>query len=200
MSELLLATQNSSKLSEFQSIVARLLPELKILGLKDLQIKEEAPENGRSYFENALNKAHFYCRFYQGVIVAEDSGLEVEALAGAPGIFSARFAGPGSTAGDNISRLLQLMREISNRRAKFIACYVLFKSGKYVNSFYGEVQGFITSQPCGENGFGYDPVFYYPPADKTFAGLSAEEKNLVSHRADAVRKLINYLKEEDLWS
>jgi XTP/dITP diphosphohydrolase len=131
------------------------------------------------------------------MILGEDSGLEVDHLDGAPGVISARFSGPGATDEKNIIKVLRLIRDVppERRQAKFVSCMVLSKQGKILASILEEVQGFITTEKKGQSGFGYDPIFYYPPLEKTFAELTPKEKNAVSHRGRALNRLKTYLED-----
>ncbi len=145
--------------------------------------------------ENARIKSLFYSRRWPDLILAEDSGLEIDALRGAPGVHSARFSHPKPTDEKNNSKVLRLLQGIPerNRRARFVCTLVLSKGGQIIKEIRGEVLGRIASEPKGYKGFGYDPLFYYPPLRKTFAELSAEKKNAVSHRGRAIGELKEFL-------
>ncbi len=129
------------------------------------------------------------------MILGEDSGLEIDYLDGAPGIISARFSGPGATDEKNILKVLNLLEDVpkKSRQAKFVSCMVLSLRGKVLAQIQEEVQGFITTEKKGRYGFGYDPIFYYPPLQKTFAEISLEEKNKISHRGRALKRMKAYL-------
>ncbi len=196
MIELLAATFNKGKLKEIESLVAESRVPLKLLALPDFNITERCPEKGSTFMENAEAKSLFYGRFKPDIYtIGEDSGLEVEALNGAPGIHSARFSGHDSTDEKNIHKLLHQLKTIGNRRAKFITALCLSRNGTIIKTFIGEVTGTILHDLRGTNGFGYDPVFYYPLLKKTFAEISTEMKNRISHRARAFSQLIEYFEE-----
>ena len=127
----------------------------------------------------------------------DDSGLEVDALGGAPGVYSARFAGPQATDADNNQLLLNRMRSVTNRNARFVCVVALAQSGRLVRTFRGEVEGRLLQSPQGSNGFGYDPLFFYPPFACSFGEAPLDRKMEVSHRAKALRKMQAYLEEND---
>jgi XTP/dITP diphosphohydrolase len=153
-----------------------------------------APDESRSTFaENALLKASYYSGFTAELVFADDSGLEVDALDGEPGVRSARFAGFGANDQANNDLLLSRLSEVSNRAARFVCVIALARAGQSLQIFRGEVNGRILRESRGENGFGYDPLFFYPLLGKSFAEISTEEKLRVSHRGEALRKLFEYL-------
>jgi len=198
--EILLATSNPGKCAEVKRIIQESGLSLSVLSLADLKIAEQASETGSSFVENASAKALFYARFYPGPVLAEDSGLEVAALSNAPGIYSARYSGEMATPEKNIELLLSNLKGVENRRARFVSYFALAKGGRLLKCFCGQVEGEITHFPDGANGFGYDPVFYYPPAGKTFARMTPQEKNSISHRRLALEQVVEFLrKEEKLW-
>jgi XTP/dITP diphosphohydrolase len=187
----LLATTNQGKVAELSRILeAR---GIEVIGLGESSSTEEI-EVGSSYVENALLKAGHYHRLSGLPAVADDSGLEVEALGGAPGVYSARFGGPGVSDADRIAKLLYAMKDLpeERRHARFVcAAAIAWEGGEKV--FLGEAHGVILKQARGANGFGYDPVFFYEPLGKTFAELGAVEKTEVSHRGYAFRRLAAWL-------
>jgi XTP/dITP diphosphohydrolase len=149
-----------------------------------------AVENGKNFLENATIKAKHYYKYVKKPVIADDSGLVVPALNGAPGIHSARYAGEGSGYNKNNSMLLEQMARLSEKeRYAFFICVVVFYDGKNLVSAEGRVDGLIIDQARGGEGFGYDPLFFYPPKGKTFAELSAEDKNKISHRSKALQQL-----------
>ena len=152
-------------------------------------------ESHPSFALNAAGKALHYSRFADELVLADDSGLAVEALGGAPGPGSARYAGAGSSDADRIQKLLQTMQNVPDDRrgARFICVLVLAHKQKLIALFSDSVEGRMLTAPRGTSGFGYDPVFFYEPLGKSFAEISREEKNLVSHRGKAFRKLIEFL-------
>lgn len=194
---LLVATYNQGKLSEIKSCLSGHLN--RILNLNDLHINKVFPEQGNTFLENARGKSIFYGREWPGLTLAEDSGLEIDVLQGEPGIKSARYAGLHTTDEKNIEKVLLKLKGISHeqRTARFICCMVLSQKGKIVKEIQESVEGFITTEKKGKNGFGYDPVFYYPPKGKTFAQLSKSEKNKISHRGKALKKLKDFLVKTD---
>lgn len=155
------------------------------------------PEKGETFEENARGKSLFYSACWDGLTLAEDSGLEIEALDGAPGVFSARFSGPQATDEKNNRKVLELMKRIpfEERKAHFVSCIVLSQKGKIIREIKESVEGFIALQERGSYGFGYDPLFFYPPLEKTFSELLPEEKNKVSHRGRALKKMKEFLSE-----
>jgi XTP/dITP diphosphohydrolase len=195
MRQLLLATRNAQKTLEFSEILGR------EFAVRDLCAELNAPvieETGSTFAENAILKAVGISKQFPGLVVADDSGLEVDALNGAPGVFSARYAGPEAKDYDNIDRLLSELRGRSLPRppsARFRCVLALARDGESLDTFAGEVEGAIVGEPRGSAGFGYDPVFQPTGLKKTFAELSAVEKNRISHRANAIRLLRAALRE-----
>jgi len=187
--ELVFATSNTHKIREISDLLDR---NFKILGLSDVNITENIPEDAETLAENALFKAQYvYDRTGMNVF-ADDTGLEVDALGGAPGVYSARYAGEGKSFDDNIVKLLGEMKEIGNRRARFRTVIALILDGKeYL--FEGTVEGEIIRERKGAGGFGYDPVFMALGSDSTFAEIPLSEKNKISHRAKAMSKLLAFL-------
>ena len=188
MHRLLLATRNSHKTREFTEILAD------GFAVRDLTDAVELPaveETGLTFEANAILKAVETSKRFQGLVVADDSGLEVDALQGAPGIYSARYAGEHATGLANIAKLLgELARcEPGLRLARFRCSLALAQEGTLLGTFDGVVEGTIVDAPRGEGGFGYDPVFQPRGYEQTFAELSSTEKNRISHRARAIRSL-----------
>jgi XTP/dITP diphosphohydrolase len=187
--KLVFATNNLHKIREAGKIVPAFV---QLIKLKDIGCTEELPETGNTLSSNARQKARYIHDKYGVDCFADDSGLEVEALGGRPGVYSARFAGPEADAARNNEKLLTEMKGVVSRNASFRTVIVLYLSGKeYL--FEGAVPGKITEQPRGENGFGYDPVFIPEVSEKTFAEMNEEEKNACSHRARALHKLSEFL-------
>ena len=181
------ATGNPGKLREF----ARTIREpFSLKTLPDLETIAVCEETGATFEENAIQKAVYYSHGFDGLLFAEDSGLEVQALNGAPGVFSARFAGPGATDEANNLLLLQKLRRERNRRARYVAVVALARNGAIVGTFRGAVSGQILESPRGAAGFGYDPLFYYPPFASTFAEAPIERKLAVSHRTQALTAML----------
>lgn len=194
--DVLIATGNEGKVKEIKDKLKD-IEGFNFLSLKDLgKEKLEVIEDGKTFKENAFKKAEAYFLKYKMPVISDDSGLMVEALDGAPGINSARFAGIGAKDMDLIEKLLNEMKGQINKKAKFkcVVCFYLSQS----NYFFleGEVKGKIIKEKKGSSGFGYDPVFYMPEFDKTFAELSKEVKNSISHRGKALENLKTFLKNK----
>jgi XTP/dITP diphosphohydrolase len=199
---ILLATTNKGKILELRQILNE--QGIDIVGLNDSDSTEEI-ETGSTFAENALLKARHYNHLSGLPTIADDSGLEVEALQGAPGIHSARYAGPEASDATRVLKLLDEMKGLApeNRAARFVCAAAIVWSGDEQASgeqtsgervFMDEARGTIMDSPRGSNGFGYDPIFYYEPAGKTFAELTPSEKAEVSHRGRAFRQLAGWLK------
>jgi len=187
--KLVFASNNKHKIKELKE----LLPEkFEIVSLEDIGCTEDIPETADTIEGNAILKANYITQNYDLPCFADDSGLEVEALGGAPGVYSARYAGEQKSDSDNIEKLLEQLKHSKNRKAQFKTVIVLNLNNEQ-HLFTGIIKGEIIISKRGINGFGYDPVFVAENSDKTFAELTSEEKNKVSHRARAVEKLSNYL-------
>lgn len=187
--KLVFATNNAHKLNEAREIAG---DRIEILSLRDIGCDEELPETGTTLAENSLQKARYVKEHYGYDCFADDTGLEVESLNGAPGVYSARYAGPECTPADNIRKLLGALDGEENRRARFRTVVTLCM-GEDFRQFEGEVEGEITQQPDGDSGFGYDPVFLAKETGLTFARMSGEDKNSISHRGRAMQKLFRSL-------
>ena len=194
MPKLLLATGNNAKLRELVSLFQGLPYELVTPSV--IGISAKVDEIGSSMEENARLKATVCAARSQLLTLADDSGLEVDALGGKPGVLSARYAGAGASDAERISYLLSQMKDVprSKRRAKFRCVIAVATPGGQVNLFSGDCPGFITFEPRGEMGFGYDPIFYLPRLGKTMAELPLKIKNRLSHRGKAARKALPLLK------
>lgn len=187
------ATGNPGKLREFRLAAQHF--GIEIQELPDLAQLPPCEETGRTFEENAILKARYYGEHAPGLLFADDSGLEVDALDGAPGVISARYAGAGATDALNNALLLGNMRGRENRCARFVCVIALANSGELLRTFRGAVEGEILEAPRGAEGFGYDPLFYYPPYGRAFGEVSAEEKMAVSHRGKALTALFRYLSD-----
>jgi XTP/dITP diphosphohydrolase len=189
MRQLLLATRNAHKTREFSEILGNEFI------VRDLSAEPEAPEieeTGATFAENAILKAVAISQRFPGLVVGDDSGLEVDALDGAPGVYSARYSGPGAKDCDNIARLLSELHKLSIERpysARFRCVLALARDGKLLDTFEGAVEGTIVEPPRGTDGFGYDPVFQPAGLAQTFGEIVPEKKNRISHRANAIRLL-----------
>lgn len=190
--KLVIATRNPGKLREFRILLAP--AGLEVAGLSDVSLDKDCAETGLSFAENARQKASFYSRESDLPVLADDSGLEVFALGSKPGIYSARYAGPGATDAQRIERLLmELGATGCDRAARFVCALALALRGEVLLESEGECRGVIADRPRGTNGFGYDPIFFFPELARTYAELSEEEKNRYSHRARAVHALLQGL-------
>lgn len=190
--EIVFASNNKHKLHEIAAILG---PEFKLKSLADIGCHQDIPEPWPSLEENALAKARFVYERYGLNCFADDTGLEVDALGGKPGVLSARYAGPGKDSRDNMLKLLEELKGTENRRARFRTVVALIQNGEK-HLFEGIVEGNIIHAPQGEGGFGYDPVFVPDGYDQTFAELPPELKNTISHRFRAIEKLVGFLKEK----
>ena len=192
MRELIIATHNQHKIDEIQEMVSG---KLKLISLKELGQKTEIPETGSTLKENAAQKARYVFEKYGKDCFADDTGLEVEALNGRPGVYSARYAGERCSFDDNIDLLLEEMAGKTNRKACFKTVICLIENGKE-RYFEGRCDGVITTERYGKKGFGYDPVFIPNGFGESFAEMTAEQKNSISHRGKATRKFIEYILDE----
>jgi len=189
MRQLLLATHNPHKTREFSEILGHEFV------VRDLSAEPDAPaveETGATFAENAILKAVGISQRFQGLVVGDDSGLEVDVLKGAPGVCSARYAGPGAKDSDNIARLLSELRKVSIAgpySARFRCFLALARGGELLDTFEGAVEGTIIEPPRGFGGFGYDPVFQLTGLAETFGEITPKKKNRISHRANAIRLL-----------
>jgi XTP/dITP diphosphohydrolase len=182
------ATSNPGKLREFQLAA----PDFEVRALP----KSVAPpdETGDTFEANAIEKAVAYGQHVDGYLFADDSGLEVDALNGAPGVYSARYAGEHATDAANNALLLERLRGVENRTARFICVIALVRDGKLVKTFRGSVEGRIIDEARGSGGFGYDPLFYHEPFGCTYGEAPIEQKMKVSHRAQALTAMFAYLR------
>ena len=198
---ILVATSNPGKIAEIRAMLG---DDLRWLGLAELGAMAEIPEDGATFAENARKKALGYAKATGLWTVADDSGLVVDALGGAPGVKSARFSGEKSKDTDrklidrrNMAKVLELLKGVpkEKRTARFVCCLCLASPEKVLLETEGKLEGLITDRQIGENGFGYDPIFFVPHLKKTVAQLTREEKNAISHRGNAIRKLRPLLDE-----
>ena len=192
--KLVLGTKNQGKITEFRALLAD--EDVTLLSWKDFDYPFSVVEDGKTFWENALKKAELTARITGEVSLADDSGLEIQYLDQRPGVFSSRYAGPHASDEDNNTKVFQEMRGVplSERGARFVCAIVIYTPDDLWEWVEGECPGVITEVPRGRNGFGYDPLFLVPDLGKTFAELSEEEKNRISHRARAMEKLRPLLK------
>ena len=191
MKELILASNNAHKVEEIKSI----LDDYKILTLKDIGYYEDIIEDGTTFEENALIKARTIAKYSGKAVIADDSGLSVALLDGRPGVYSARYS-EEKTDEKNIEKVLEELNG-EKSKAKFVSVIALVRPDGSEITFRGECHGEIIFEKRGSNGFGYDPIFYVPSLEKTFAELTPEQKNSISHRKESLEKFSKYLKEEN---
>ena len=191
--QLVFASNNKNKIAEIQQLLP---PSIIILSLEEIGCFEEIPETADTIEGNAILKANYVTQNYGYDCFADDTGLEVDALHGAPGVYSARYAGDQKDSNDNMDKLLANLKGNSNRNAQFKTVITLNKNGKQI-LFTGIAKGRITNNKLGKKGFGYDPIFQPEGYTETFAQLSSEIKNKISHRGKATQELIAFLKKEE---
>ena len=195
--KLILATNNAHKMREIFEILGAEFPDM--LTLKQAGLEIDVEEDGLTFAENAIKKAEEVRKFsgYPAAL-ADDSGLIVDELGGAPGVYSARYAGEGHNDADNNAKLMRDMAGVPTERrtCRFASAVALARDGKETICVMGYAEGLLLTEARGSNGFGYDPYFFYPPFGKSFAELSAEEKNSVSHRKHALEALLKILRQE----
>ena len=187
--EIVFATNNPHKLEEARAILAN---SVKVLSLSDIGCHDDIPETAETLEGNALIKARWVKDKYGYDCFADDTGLMVDALNGAPGVYSARFAGEHCSPADNIVLLLEKLKGETNRKARFVTVVALIQ-GEKEYLFEGEIKGQIAEENCGKSGFGYDPVFIPENSELSFAEMLPEEKNAISHRGRAMKKLASFL-------
>lgn len=192
---LTIATHNPGKIREIRRILEGL--PVRVRSVDEVMPGSAPRETGRTFAENARAKAVYYSRRVEGLVLADDSGLTVDALDGAPGVHSARFSRPKPSDEKNVRKLLRMMKDVpsAGRGAGFTCAVVLAMDGRVIKLIEGRTRGRIAAAPSGANGFGYDPVFFFPRLKRTFAELAPDEKNAVSHRGKAFRRLRLYLEK-----
>ena len=188
--KIVFATNNPNKLKEIQALIPN---GIEIVSLKEIGCTEDIPETGDTLEANAFQKAHYIKEYYGYDCFADDTGLEVEALNGAPGVYSARYAGHKRSAEANMDKILKELEGKENRTAQFRTAIALILNGEE-HLFEGKVEGYISNDKQGNEGFGYDPIFIPENDKRSFAQMSMEEKGAVSHRGRSVKKLVAYLK------
>ena len=194
LKEIIIATKNRGKVAEFSDLLGNYFNQISCL--LNYDSVPEIVEDGSTFEENSLKKAKILSTFFDKTVLADDSGLVVDALNGEPGIYSARYAGDNSTDDQNVDKLLKRVKPFKNREAKFVCVLTLVYPDGTTKLFKGTCEGLIIDEKRGNNGFGYDPVFYLPEMKKTMAELYPADKNRISHRSRAVQKLINYLNSQ----
>lgn len=188
---LVLATTNKGKTREFKKLLEGFPVEIK--NLSDFGPIPEVIEDGETFDDNAYKKASFTAKVLGYPAMADDSGLCVEALDGAPGVYSARYAGENASDADNVEKMLDALKDKENRNAAFKCVISIAVPTGAALTYEGECKGVLTKEPVGDNGFGYDPLFFFPEFNKTFAQLSIEEKSQVSHRGRALKQVTDEL-------
>ena len=193
MADLLLASQNPGKLAEMRQLVAGL--PFHVMGPRQVGITEAPEETGRTFLENAILKARYYAGRSALLTVADDSGLSVDALDGGPGLYSSRFGGEGASDGDRNRLLLEKLRGLppAKRGARFTSAVAVVRDGRVLFEAQESVEGIIAEETRGPHGFGYDPLFFYPPFGKTFGQSAPADKDRVSHRGKAFARLRRFL-------
>lgn len=194
---LVIATHNQGKIAEIKRVLKDF--PVKIKYLDDFGPIPHIREDGETFDDNAYIKAHFTARVLGLPALADDSGLMIDALDGAPGVYSARYAGEDATDSDRCKKILDQMRDQTDRKAAFQCVISIAIPTGPALTYEGRCEGLITELPIGHNGFGYDPIFFYPPLNKTFAELSSEEKNRVSHRGKALEELCSEFDKVLIW-
>ncbi|WP_108669396.1 XTP/dITP diphosphatase [Peribacillus acanthi] len=195
MKTILIATKNRGKAKEFDEIFKPM--GYQVLTLLDMTEDLDVEETGITFEENAILKAETISKYFGIPVLADDSGLIIDALEGRPGVFSARYAGPEKDDLANMDKVLSEMKGIkgNDRTARFHCSLALALPDRKTITTFGTVEGYIAEEPAGTNGFGYDPIFYVPTYDKTMAQLTSEEKNNISHRHNAIQKLKRIMNE-----
>lgn len=194
MIKIVFATNNSHKVSEFKSCFAQNGIEAEIITIKETGFDGDLIEDADTFEGNAFIKAKALCDYTGLVSVADDSGLAVDRLGGAPGVYSARYAGEDATDMQNIEKLLSELKDVTpeEKTAKFVCCMCVCRPDGKTLYVTGESKGLIIDELRGDGRFGYDPIFYYEPFDKTFAEMTGEEKNSISHRGKAIEELLKH--------
>jgi len=194
---IVLATRNKGKTREFRELLNH--PSIEIRNLDDFGPIPEVIEDGDTFDDNAYKKASFTARILGYPALADDSGLCVDALDGAPGVISARYAGENATDAENVKKMLDAVKAEKNRNAAFKCVISIAVPGGAALTYEGDCKGIIIDKPAGDNGFGYDPVFFYPDLNKTFAQLTIEEKGRVSHRGKALQEVAREMDKIIKW-
>lgn len=187
MKEIVIATGNKGKIEDFKHI----FKSHNVIGIKELINEFDVEETGTTFEANAALKSEHGCQLLNKIVISDDSGLEVDALNNAPGVYSARYSGEDATDESNIDLVLQQMEGQNNRQARFVCVIAVSIPGQPTKTFRGEVEGELLTERRGDNGFGYDPIFYVPELGKTTAELTGEEKAQISHRGKAIAQLLD---------
>ena len=190
-----MASSNPGKLREYRALAQPASASVDIAFIPIFDSIAVFEEIWPTMAENSAGKALHYSRFAEGIVIADDSGLVVPALGGAPGVLSARYAGPEASDEERVQKVLGEMSEMKgeDRRARFVCVVAVAESGKMLGLFSASAEGILLDEPRGRDGFGYDPIFFFPTLGKTYAEISREEKNLYSHRGKAFHKALDFL-------
>ncbi|MGV2875012.1 XTP/dITP diphosphatase [Macrococcus capreoli] len=187
MKDIVIATGNQGKINDFKHI----FKDYNVIGIKSLIPDFDVAETGTTFEENAAIKSEYGMKLLNKIVISDDSGLEVDALNNAPGVYSARYSGEGATDEKNLQLVLENMKGNEDRNARFICVIAVSIPGKPTQTFRGEVAGTLLHEPRGENGFGYDPIFYVASHGKTTAEMTGAEKAQISHRGHAIQKMLD---------
>lgn len=187
MKDIVIATGNQGKINDFKHI----FKDYNVVGIKSLIPDFDVEETGTTFEENAALKSEYGAKMLNKIVISDDSGLEVDALDNAPGVYSARYSGEDATDEKNLELVLKNMQDKDNRKARFVCVIAVSVPGKETRTFRGEVEGELLHEPKGENGFGYDPIFYVESKGKTTAEMTGEEKAQISHRGKAIQKMLD---------
>ena len=192
--QILIATRNQGKIKEIKELVKN---RYEVLNLNDLHINHEVEEKGTTFEENAVKKAKEYGELANIITISDDSGLVVDALNGEPGVYSARYGGESLSDNERNRLLLSKLIDVSQEKltARFCCVIAVWAPNQKTKTFCGTIEGHISTIARGNNGFGYDPIFYYPPKKKNLAEIKLNEKQKISHRGKAVSKAIKYIEE-----
>lgn len=187
MRDIVIATGNEGKINDFKHI----FKDYNVIGIKSLLPDFDVEETGITFEQNAALKSEHGSKLLNKIVISDDSGLEVDALNNAPGVYSARYSGEGATDASNLQLVLDNMKDKEDRRARFVCVIAVSIPGEATQTFRGEVEGELLYEPKGENGFGYDPIFYIANQGKTTAQMTGEEKAQISHRGKAIQKMLD---------
>ncbi|MCE4956258.1 XTP/dITP diphosphatase [Macrococcoides caseolyticum] len=187
MRDIVIATGNQGKINDFKHI----FKDYNVVGIKSLIPDFDVEETGTTFEQNAAIKSEYGAKVLNKIVISDDSGLEVDALNNAPGVYSARYSGEGATDEKNLQLVLQNMKDKEDRNARFVCVIAVSIPGQTTQTFRGEVEGTLLHEPKGENGFGYDPIFYVESVGKTTAEMTGEEKAQISHRSKAIQKMLD---------
>lgn len=193
MRDIVLATGNQGKINDFKHIFKN----YNVVGIKSLIPDFDVEETGTTFEENAAIKSEYGAKLLNKIVISDDSGLEVDALNNAPGVYSARYSGEDASDEKNLELVIEQMKNEKNRNARFVCVIAVTIPGKGTQTFRGKIDGILLDEPRGENGFGYDPIFYVESLGRTTAEMSGEEKAQISHRRKAIEKMLksNIIKE-----